>query len=61
MIKDRMTDPLSLRSPHWQLTVDRTYRVEVRVSGANVDHTDIFKLEYYSGKFTDFQLQSVKA
>lgn len=50
-----------LGKPDWQLTVGRTYRVEVRVRGSNVDHTDIFKLEYYSGDFTNFQLQSVKA
>lgn len=49
-----------LAKPDWKLTIGSTYRVEVRVKGANVDHMGVFKLEYYSGDFTNFRLQPVK-
>jgi hypothetical protein len=36
-----------------------TYRVDVRVQGSNVDHSQSFKLEYLNTDFTKFRLQPV--
>jgi hypothetical protein len=53
-----MTDHLG--KPDWKLNMGSTYRVEIRVTGSNVDHTSVFKLEYLSANFSSFQLQPVK-
>jgi hypothetical protein len=53
--------PDHLGQPEWQLAQNQTYRVEVRVKGSNVDHRQVFKLEFYSDDFAHFRLQPVTA
>ncbi len=48
-----------LCNPNWQLTMNTTYRVEVRVQGSNADHKQAFKLEFYGTDFGKFRLQTV--
>jgi hypothetical protein len=49
----------NLCNPAWELKMNTTYRIEVRVKGSNVNHMQAFKLEYFSNDFAKFQLQAI--
>jgi len=49
----------NLCKPEWELAMGETYRIEISVKGSNVDHKQVFKLEYVTNKFDLFKLHTV--